>query len=145
MGYIDEDKIQLDISDHCVVRAWFKINHSMEHTMRRKKRIKQGRKGKDTILAAKWADQELIDGIKLRVKYNRQWRYARKKGAPEEEIKICETRYKEQKKKTLIMTELKKSTWEKKEDRRNMERWEKVLGNEKRRHTCTQKKEGRRR
>merc|ERR1711909_14080 len=24
--YIDEDKIQLDISDHCVVRAWFKIN-----------------------------------------------------------------------------------------------------------------------
>merc|ERR1712179_715468 len=162
--YIDEDKIQLDISDHCVVRAWFKVNprenknwknkgykeiswiakeedrmidfersfipkigrhisfkrcmgkikHSMEQTMRRKKRIKQGRKGKETILAAKWVDQELIDGIKLRDKYNRQWRYARKNGAPEEEIKMCETRYKEQKKKTLIMTELKKSTWEKK-------------------------------
>merc|ERR1712030_215905 len=92
--YIDEDKIQLDISDHCVVRAWFKINprenknwknkgykeiswiakeedrmkdfertflpkigrhisfkrcmgkikHSMELTMRRKKRIKLGKK-----------------------------------------------------------------------------------------------------
>merc|ERR1711909_174601 len=162
--YIDEDKIQLDISDHCVVRAWFKVNprenknwknkgykeiswiakeedrmidfersfipkigrhisfkrcmgkikQSMEQTMRRKKKIKQGRRGKETILAAEWVDQELIDEIKLRVKYNRQWRYARKRGDPEEEIKLCELRYKEQKKKTLIMTELKKSTWEKK-------------------------------
>merc|ERR1712030_199364 len=113
MGYIDEDKIQLDISDHCVVRAWFKVNprenknwknkgykeiswiakeedrmidfersfipkigrhfsfkrcmgkikQSMEQTMRRKKKIKQGRRGKETILAAEWVDQELIDQI----------------------------------------------------------------------------------
>ena len=163
--YIDEDRIQLDISDHCVVRAWFKINQrgsntnwkkneykeiswiareedrmetfknnflpkvgkhksfkkcikkikdSMELTMRRRKMIKLGKKGKETILAAKWVDQELIENINLRSSYNRQWRYARKRNAPEAEIKICEKRYREQQKKTAIMTELKKSTWEEK-------------------------------
>ena len=110
--------MQLDISDHCVVRAWFKINprginttwkkasykeihwiakeedrmedfertflpkigrcttfkkcmgkikNTMELTMRRRKRIKLGRKGKETILAAKWVDQELIDNVKEQI------------------------------------------------------------------------------
>ena len=86
----------------------------MELTMRRRKRIKIGKKGKETILAAKWVDQELIENINLRSSYNRQWRYARKRNAPEAEIKICEKRYREQQKKTAIMTELKKSTWEEK-------------------------------
>merc|ERR1712179_896622 len=163
--YIDEDKIQLDISDHCVVRAWFKVNHgvnkanwkkngyreiswiakeedrmedfertflpqigkrisfkrcikkikySMELTMRRRKRIKLGKKGKETILAAKWVDQEMIDNINLRNKYSRQWRYARKREAPEEEIEAYRSRYEAQQKKTSTMTGIKKSNWEEK-------------------------------
>ena len=30
--YIDEDKIQLNISDHCLVRVWFKIGTNNERT-----------------------------------------------------------------------------------------------------------------
>ena len=48
-----------------------KIKSTLNTTMRKKKRIKLGRKGKETILAAEWMDQEIIDNINLRSKYSR--------------------------------------------------------------------------
>ena len=66
------------------------------------------------MLAAKWVDQELIDNVNLRSSYSRQWRYARKREAPEEEIERCKSRYEAQQKKTSVMTGIKKSNWEEK-------------------------------
>ena len=161
--HIDEDKTQLDISDHSVVRAWFrlrsrgdrtiwkkaktkeiqwikkddetlnnfekaflpkigkcttfkkcmnKIKTTLNTTMRKKKRIKLGRKGTETVLAAEWMDQEIIDNINLRSKYSRQWRYARKNKLQEEVIDSCKRRYIEQQRYTSIMMGIKKSSWE---------------------------------
>merc|ERR1712055_575794 len=45
---------------------------------------------------------------------SRQWRYARKSEAPEEEIERCKNRYEVQQKKTSVMTGIKKSNWEEK-------------------------------
>ena len=57
---------------------------TLDSTLKREKRIKLGRKGKKTILAAEWVDQELIDSIKLRSRLSRNWRYARKNGLSED-------------------------------------------------------------
>ena len=127
--WIDEDRTMLDISDHNLVRAWFKLKHenysvkkkrpkkkitwisrkaeclqmclesfkgkigkkysfkscinklktSVEHTMKKSFKKKQGNKNQD-IKAAPWVDKELTDNIELRSKYSRNWRYARKRG-----------------------------------------------------------------
>ena len=82
--------------------------------MRKRKRIKLGRKGSETILAAEWMDQEIIDNINLRNKYSRQWRYARKNKEPEEIINICKERYVTQQRKTSVMMGDRKSRWEEK-------------------------------
>ena len=39
--HIDEDKIQLNISDHCLVRAWFKLGTNGERTNWKKARTKE--------------------------------------------------------------------------------------------------------
>ena len=82
--------------------------------MIKRKRIKLGRKGSETILAAEWMDQEIIDNINLRNKYSRQWRYARKNKEPEEIINICKERYVTQQRKTSVMMGDRKSRWEEK-------------------------------
>ena len=82
--------------------------------MRKKKRIKVGGRGKKTILAAEWVDEELISNIKLRTSYSRQWRLARKNNSSEEIIEECKKRYLEQQRITSIMSGNKKSQWEEK-------------------------------
>ena len=47
--------------------------------MWKKKRIMLGRKGNETLMAAEWMNQEIIDNINYRNKLSRQWRFARKK------------------------------------------------------------------
>jgi len=42
-----------------------KINTTLNSTMRKRKRIKVGGKGKNVILAAEWVYEELIRNIKL--------------------------------------------------------------------------------
>merc|ERR1711874_76622 len=143
MGYIDEEKTQLNISDHCLVRAWFKVGTNNERTnwkkaktkeikwigkdekslkkfeeafilligksttfkgcmgkikttlnstMRKKKRIKVGGRGKKTILAVEWVDAELISNIKFRTSYSKQWKQVRNNNESEEVIEDCKKR-----------------------------------------------------
>ena len=89
-----------------------KIKTSVEFAMRRKMKRKPGGKKKLTLKAAPWVDEELIFNIKLRSKSSREWRHARKKGEPEEVIERYKRRYLDQKSRTAIMTENKKSSWE---------------------------------
>ena len=163
--HIDEDKLLLNISDHCMVRAWFrlgtneeksnwkkaktkeiqwigkdekslkkfetafipqigkstsfkgcmnKIKTTLNSTMRKRKRVKVGKRGRKTILAAEWVDSELLDNISLRSKYSRQWRFARKNGEPDDVVEACKRRYIEQQRKTSIMSGRKKGQWEEK-------------------------------
>merc|ERR1711874_340497 len=163
MGYIDEEKAMLNISDHNLVRVWFqlgnnnfrpdwkkkalkditwisrdedrltqcatsfrskigkkisfgrcmeKIKTSVNSTMKRRKKIRPGRKLELTLLAAEWIDRELIDNVKLRSKFSREWRYARKREEPKEILEQYKQRYLKQKSKTALMTGDKKSKWE---------------------------------
>merc|ERR1711874_454115 len=41
MGYIDEEKTQLNISDHCLVRAWFKVGTNNKRTNWKKAKTKE--------------------------------------------------------------------------------------------------------
>ena len=162
--HIDEDKALLRISDHNLLRAWFKVgptskprwkkgkqkvittikkdeesleqcretlrrhigkntsfnkfmkklNISVNQTLRKRKRIRVGKKGNKLIRAAEWVDQELMDNIRLRMKLNRNWRFSRKNNYPtivQEEFK---QKYEAQKKLTSAMAGRKKSEWEKK-------------------------------
>ena len=127
--HIDEDRVMLNISDHSLVRDWFKLGTNSEGTnwkktnskvikwvtreekslkkfetaflpqigkkisfrkcmgklkttlnttLRKRKKIKVGGKGKNKLLAAEWVDEELIRNIKLRTYYSREWKIARK-------------------------------------------------------------------
>ena len=91
-----------------------KIKTTLNSTMRKKKRVKVGRKGKKTILAAEWVDSELRSNISLRSKYSRQWRLARKNEESEEVIEKCRKRYVKQQRKTSMMSGSKKGLWEEK-------------------------------
>merc|ERR1711874_515461 len=153
--YIDEEKTMLNISDHCLVRVWFKvgtndertnwkktrtkvikwigkdekslkkfetafipligrktsfkkcmgkIKTTLDSTLRKKKRIKVGGKGKNVILAADWVDKELIRNIKLRTSYSRQWRIVRKNKSPAVVIEQCKRRYLKQQRITSIIS-----------------------------------------
>ena len=132
--FIDEEKELLNISDHCLVRAWFKvgpqpktnwkkpefkeiewikkdvdslkefekdllpklgkktsfdglmrkIKTSQNKVLKKKKRIRIGRRGNKKVTAAEWVDIELIENIKLRSKLSRRWRISRKQEKPKE-------------------------------------------------------------
>ena len=56
-----------------------KMKSTLNIVLRKKKRIKLGKKGKETMLAAEWVDQELIDNINTRSRLSRDWRIAKKK------------------------------------------------------------------
>ena len=79
----------------------------------KKKRIKVDKKGKKIILAAKWVDGELIDNLKIRLRLNRNWRYAKRNNLPQEIQEECRKKYIHQKTITAVMAGEKKSTWEK--------------------------------
>ena len=85
-----------------------KMKMTLDSVLKRKKRIKLGRKGKKTILAAEWVDQELIENIKLRSRLSRNWRYARKNNLTEEIQEECKKKYQSQKKLTAKMAGEKK-------------------------------------
>ena len=89
-----------------------KIKTSVEHAMRRKMKRRSGGKKKLTLKAAPWVDEELIVNIKLRSRYSREWRFSRKRGDPEEIVERYKRSYIDQKSKTAIMTQDKKSQWE---------------------------------
>ena len=91
-----------------------KIKTTLNSTLRKRKRVKLGKRGKQTILAAEWVDSELLDNISLRSKYSRQWRLARKHGEPDTVIEACRRRNIEQQRKTSIMSGRKKGLWEEK-------------------------------
>ena len=69
------------------------MKYTLNHTMRKRKKIKTGRKGKNMLLAAAWVDEELRSNIKLRSCYSREWNKARKNNSPPEIIEQCRKRY----------------------------------------------------
>ena len=60
-----------------------KIKTTLNTVLKKKKRIKVEKRGKQTILATEWVDYELLDNIGLRSRLSRNWRIARKNGEPE--------------------------------------------------------------
>ena len=89
-------------------------NNLKYNSKKEKKRIKVGKRGRQTILAAEWVDSELLDNISLRNKLSREWRLARKNGETDDVIEACKERYEKQQKKTTILSGSKKGEWEKK-------------------------------
>ena len=59
-----------------------KLKTSVNHHLRKRKRIRIGKKGNKIIRAAEWVDLEIIENIRLRMKLNKIWRFARKKPDP---------------------------------------------------------------
>merc|ERR1711874_180348 len=96
-----------------------KMKTTLNTTMRKRKKIKVGGKGKNIMLAAEWVDDELIKNIKLRTYYSREWKIARKNKSPPEVIEQCKRRYLKQHI-TSIMSGDKKSQWE---EKKNEETW----------------------
>ena len=76
-----------------------KIKTSQNKVLKKRKRIRIGRRGNKKITAAEWVDIELIENINLRSKLSRRWRIARKQGEPPEVLELYEKEYKEQQKK----------------------------------------------
>ena len=68
-------------------RTMEKIKIAQERTLKRKKRIRVGRRGEEKVQAAEWVDEELRDNIRKRSKLSRRWRLARKRKEPEEDVK----------------------------------------------------------
>ena len=160
--HIDEDRTILNISDHNLVRAWFKIGStskpkwtkkkqktitvikkdesslekcrenlrnqigksanfnlflkklktSVNHHLRKRKRIKIGKKGNRIIRAAEWVDLEVIESIKLRMRLNKIWRFSRRNQTPQVQMAFKEE-YENQRKITTALICKKKSEWEK--------------------------------
>ena len=59
-----------------------KIKTTLNTTLKKKKKIKVGKRGRQTILAAEWVDSELLDNISIRSKLSREWRIARRMENP---------------------------------------------------------------
>ena len=51
-----------------------KIKIAQNKTLKKKKRIRIGRKGEEKIQAAEWVDEELRDNIKKRSRLSRRWK-----------------------------------------------------------------------
>ena len=80
-------------------RGFMEKIKSTQSIILKKKRIKIGKRGKQTILAAEWIDLELTDNISLRSRLSRKWRLARKNNEPEEILKACKEEYDNNRKK----------------------------------------------
>ena len=89
-----------------------KLKTTQDAVLKKKKRIKIGKRGKHTVIAAEWVDMELIENINLRSKLSRKWRLARKQGQTEEILKAHKEEYEKQQRKTSIMSGRKKGEWE---------------------------------
>ena len=51
-----------------------KLKTSVNHHLRKRKKIKIGRKGNKIIRAAEWVDLEVVESIKLRMRLNKIWK-----------------------------------------------------------------------
>ena len=91
-----------------------KMKHILNYTMRKKKKIKTGKRGNNLVLAAVWVDEELRNSIKLRSFYSRQWNKAKKNKNLPVIIEEYKKKYQKQKKITKTMCRNKKSQWENK-------------------------------
>jgi len=117
----DEDKMELCANSFKSMigkkisfrKCMEKLKITLNSTMKRKKRIKLRNKKNIKLLAAEWVDNELIENIKLRSQYNKEWRYARKRKEPPKIIEQYKKRYLHQQRITSIMSGDKKSSWEK--------------------------------
>merc|ERR1711874_269169 len=89
---------------HSFKKCMSKLKTSIDETMKRRKIVKLGGKGKLKLISAPWVDKELINNIKLRSKLNKEWRMARKRKEPDEVLKKYERRYLDQKRLTALMT-----------------------------------------
>ena len=96
-----------------------KLKTTLNTTLRKRKKIKVGGKGKNKLLAAEWVDEELIRNIKLRTYYSREWKKARKNKSPPEVIEQCKRKYMKQQYITSKMSGDKKSLWEQKKIEEN--------------------------
>ena len=105
-----------------------KLKISVNLTLRKRKKIRVRRKGNKIIRAAEWVDQELMDNIKLRMKLNRIWRYARKSNLPEIVQEEFKQKYEIQKKLTSAMAGEKKKANGRKRKLRKPGRMEKYSG-----------------
>merc|ERR1711874_355449 len=89
-----------------------KVKTTQDVALKKKKRIKVGKRGKQKVIAAEWVVMELIDNINLRSKLSRRLRLARKQYKPEEILKAYKEEYEKQQRKTSIMSGKKKGEWE---------------------------------
>merc|ERR1711874_662132 len=89
-----------------------KIKSSQNKILKKDKRIRMGMREHKRVTAAEWVDIELINDIKVRSKLSRRWRIARKQRKPKEVLELYEKEYKDQQKKTSIMSGRKKGLWE---------------------------------
>ena len=80
-----------------------KMKYTLNHTMRKRKKIRTSKSNNKVLLAAVWMDEELRDNIKLRSSYSKAWNIAKKNKDQPEKIEECKSRYIEQKKITKIM------------------------------------------
>ena len=88
-----------------------KLKTSVNHHLRKRKRIKIGKRGNKVIRAAEWVDLEIIESIRLRMRLNKVWRFARRNQTPQIQEK-CKLEYERQKKITATLIKRKKSQWE---------------------------------
>ena len=84
------------------------MKKTVDIVLKRKKRIKLGRKGRKTLSAAEQVDQELIDNIKLRNRLSKNWRFTRRNNLAKEVQEESKRKYEYQKKLTAKMAGEKK-------------------------------------
>merc|ERR1712030_303795 len=85
---------------------------TQKNHLKRSKKIKIGKKGKEEITAAPWMDRKGKRLIELRRVKNRTWRRARKKNAPQRELRLLKRKYEMQKWITSIYLGKRKGDWE---------------------------------
>merc|ERR1711874_665725 len=95
---------------------------------KKKKKIKVGKRGQRTMLAAEWVDSELIENINIRSRLSRNWRIARKNNESEEIPKACKEKYEKQQKKTAVLSGKKKGDWKKKKIEETWKNGKKKIG-----------------
>ena len=85
---------------------------SQEKHLKRTKKVPIGKKGREEIIAAPWMDRRGIMLIRLRKVKNRTWRRARKKNAPQRELRLLKRKYELQKRITSNYLGKRKGNWE---------------------------------
>jgi len=99
-----------------------------QDVLKKGKRIKVGKNGKQKVIAAEWVDMEVIDNINLKSKLNRRWRLARKQNKPKEILKAYREEYEKQTEEDIHYVWKEKRRMGSMQNRRNLEKWKKKSG-----------------